>query len=80
MTSLDTHPVLCCLAHECALVAASTRVALDGMTARTDKVVQAGQLDDQTVPIVLVKGALLEEVLNECGFQRTVCLFLCRVG
>ena len=76
MTSLDTHPVLCCLAYECALVAASARVTLDGMTARADKVVQAGELDDQTVPIVLVEGALLEVFLNERGFQRAVSLFL----
>ena len=52
----------------------------DGVAARADEAVEAGEIDNEAIPVVLVKGALLEEILNECGFQRTVCLFLCRVG
>lgn len=58
-------PVLCRLSNERVLRSSGTRVALDGVAARADKVVQLGELDDDGVIVVPVEGSLLEELEPE---------------
>ena len=47
-----------------ALAPARDRVALDGVAARADEAVEAGELDDEAVPVVLVERALFEVLLD----------------
>ena len=53
------YPILRRLANERALVASCAGVALDGVTASADKVVELRQLDDKAVPVVLVEWTFL---------------------
>ena len=73
---IGVDPVLGCLPNESALISPSRRVALDGVAAGSDKVIEFGELDDDSVVVVLVEGPLLEELLDESGFQGPVCSFL----
>ena len=59
------HPVLRRLPDERALVPARAGVALHGVAARADEVVQLGELDDERVPFVFVEGPLFEVFLDE---------------
>lgn len=73
------HPVLCSLAHEVLLFASCRGVALDGVAARADGVVELGQIHDIGIVVVLVEGLLLEAG-REDGFQGEAGDFLCAVS
>ena len=73
---IGVDPVLCCLPNESALISPSRGVALDGVATCSDEVIEFGELDDDSVVVVLVEGPLLEELLDESGFQGPVCSFL----
>ena len=73
---IGVDPVLGCLPNESALISPSRGVALDGVAAGSDEVIEFGELDDDSVVVVLVEGPLLEELLDESGFQGPVCSFL----
>jgi hypothetical protein len=62
---IGVYPVLCCLPYKRALGPASGGIALHRMATSTNKVIQAGEFDDDCIPVILIKRALLEVVLNE---------------
>lgn len=70
------HPVLRRLPHERALAPASTAVSENGTTAGADDVVQVGELDDEGVPVVFVKGTFFEVLVDEAFFEGGWGLFL----
>lgn len=72
-------PILGCLPNESALISPGRGIALDGMTAGSNEVIEFGEFDDDSVVVVLVEGPFLEVLLDESGFQGHVCSFL-RVG
>lgn len=74
-----SHPILGGLAHECTLITTCTGIALHRMATGADEVIQLGELHYEAIPIVLVKRTLLQISMNECGFQRATCLFLCMI-
>jgi len=69
-------PILGSLPNESALIASSRGIALDGMTAGSDEVIEFGEFDDDFVIVVLVEGSFLEVSLDESGLQGPVCSFL----
>lgn len=70
------HPVLRRLSHERALAASRTAVPENGTTAGADDVVQIGELDDESVPVVFVEGTFFEVLVYEAFFERGLSLFL----
>ena len=70
------HPVLCCLPYERALGPASRGITLYGMATRSNKVVQARQFNNDCIPVIFVKGAFLEIVLDESLREGSWSLFL----
>jgi hypothetical protein len=72
----ETHPVFCCLANESILTTSSTRVTFDRVTTSTNKVIQLGKFDDESIPVVSIKRSFFEVELNESRLERDCCLFL----
>lgn len=69
-------PILRCLPNESTLIASGRGIALDGMTAGPDKVMEPGEFDDDPIVVVLVERSFLEVILDESGLQGTVSSFL----
>ena len=61
-----TDPVFGSLSNKGALSSSSARVTLNWMTPRTYQVIQLGQFDDESIPVVLVKWPFLQVILDEC--------------
>lgn len=72
-----THPVLCSLTNERALIPTSTRVASHRRASRPHEVVEPRQLQDDLVVRLLVERPLLEKVAHEDTFEGEAGPFLC---
>lgn len=70
------NPILGRLSNESALVASGRGVALDGMTASSDKIIELGKFDDDSIVVVLVERSFLEVLLDEGGLQASLGSFL----
>lgn len=69
-------PILRRLPNESTLIASGRGIALDGMTTGSDEVIEFGELNDDSIVVVLIKRPFLEVSLDKNGLQGTVCAFL----
>ena len=61
----ETHPVLRRLSNECTLSSTGTAVSQNGMTSRSNEVIQPRELDDESVVVLLVEGSLVQVFSHE---------------
>lgn len=69
-------PVFRRLSDEGALTSACTWVPADRMSSCTNEVIELGQLDNESIPIILIERSFLKVFLYESGLELKTCLFL----
>lgn len=70
-------PILRRLSDKRTLASTCARVSLNWVTACADQIIELGQLNNESIPIILVERPLFQIILYKSRFERTICLFLC---
>jgi hypothetical protein len=69
-------PILRCLPNESTLVTSGRGIALNGMTASPDEIMEPGEFNNDSIVVILIERSFLEVLLDEGGLQGSVCSFL----